>query len=741
MQAAIPNDIDVRFAFDQSGYVTSAIRALVVEGTLGALLTGAMVLLFLRHFRSSIIVILTIPLALLAAVVALWGAGQTINIMTLGGLTLAIGILVDESTVAIENIHTHLARGKPRALAVVDAVSEVAVPMMLAMLCILAVFAPSFFMVGVGRALFVPLALSVGFAMAASFILALTFVPILYTWIGGELHGAHEGGFFGRVRERYGRLVTASVRLRWAVLAIYLVVSGVVVVLVGGALGTEIFPSADSGQIQVRLRAPTGTRVERTERMTLQVLDTVAEAVGPENVQASLGFVGSQPPSYPVNLIHLWTGGPHEAVMLISMAPDRKMSTAQLQELLRAKIDEIVPGAVVSFEAADLVNQVMSFGSPTPIEVAVAGPNMANNRQYADKLKAEMGGISTLRDLQFGQALDYPVLRVQIDRERAGQLGVTVNQVGRSLVAATSSSRFVTPNYWADPNSGIAYQVQVEIPQHEMSSVEDVLNVPVMQNGAPRPLLGDVATITQQTAIGEYHRYNQQRMITLTANVAGTDLGTASDDVFAAVARAGDPPAGVTVTVRGQVAPMQQTLDGLRSGLGLAIVAVFLLLAAYFQSLKIALIVVGTIPAVIAGVALSLFLTGSTLNVQSFMGAIMAIGVAVANAILLATFAEQYRREGAEADAAATRGATSRLRPILMTTFAMIAGMVPTAMGAEQLAPLGRAVIGGLAASTLATLLVLPALFALVQRCASVASPSIDPYDSMSRHHHSGEAS
>jgi multidrug efflux pump subunit AcrB len=523
--------------------------------------------------------------------------------------------------------------------------------------------------------------------------------------------------------------------MRWAVLAVYLVISAGLVYVVGGALGTEIFPSADSGQIQVRLRAPTGTRVERTERMALQVLDTVAEAVGPENVQASLGFVGSQPSSYPVNLIHLWTGGPHEAVMLVSMKPERRLSTGELQELLREKIDTIVPGAVVSFEAADLVNQVMSFGSPTPIEVAVAGPNMANNRQYADKLKTEMGRISTLRDLQFGQALDYPVLRVQVDRERAGQLGVTVNQVGRSLVAATSSSRFVTPNYWADPNTGIAYQVQVEIPQHEMASVEDVLSVPVMQNGAPRPLLGDVATVSQQTAIGEYHRYNQQRMITLTANVSGEDLGSASDEVFAAVSRAGDPPGGVTVSVRGQVAPMRQTLDGLRSGLGLAVVAIFLLLAAYFQSLKIALIVVGTIPAVIAGVALSLFVTGSTLNVQSFMGAIMAIGVAVANAILLATFAEQSRQEGSAADAAVTRAATSRLRPILMTTFAMIAGMIPIAIGAEQLAPLGRAVIGGLAASTVATLLVLPALFALVQGRAGASSPSLDPDDVMSRHH------
>jgi multidrug efflux pump subunit AcrB len=701
----------------------------------GALLTGVMVLLFLRHFRSSIIVLLTIPLALLAAVVALWASGQTINIMTLGGLTLAIGILVDESTVAIENIHTHLARGKTRARAVVDAVSEVAVPMMLAMLCILAVFAPSFFMVGVGRALFVPLALSVGFAMAASYVLALTFVPILYAWIGGERHGSDDGGRFDRFRQRYGRIVTSVIRMRWAVLTVYMVIAGATVFFVGGALGTEIFPSADSGQIQVRLRAPTGTRVERTERMALQVLETVAQAVGPENLEATLGFVGSQPPSYPVNLIHLWTGGPHEAVMLLSLGPNRKISTGDVQELLRDRIGEISPGATVSFEAADLVNQVMSFGSPTPIEVAVAGPNMANNRQHADKVKTEMARIASLRDLQFGQALDYPVLRVQIDRERAGQLGVTVDQVGQSLVAATSSSRFVTPNYWADPNSGIAYQVQVEIPQHEMSSAEDVLNVPVMQSGAPRPLLGDVATVSQQTAVGEYHRYNQQRMITLTANVSGEDLGSASNDVFAAISRAGDPPAGVTVTVRGQVAPMRDTLNGLTMGLGMAIVAIFLLLAAYFQSVKIALIVIGTIPAVIAGVVLSLFVTGSTMNIQSFMGAIMAIGVAVANAILLATFAEQYRKEGADAETAAARGATGRLRPILMTTFAMIAGMTPAAMGAEQLAPLGRAVIGGLAASTVATLLVLPSLFALVQRRASTASPSLDPDDVLSRHH------
>ena len=734
MRASIPEDIHVDFAFDQSGYVTSAIRSLASEGILGALLTGLMVLLFLRHARSSAIVMVTIPLALLAAVVALWGAGQTINIMTLGGLTLAIGILVDESTVAIENIHTHLARGKTRARAVLDGVSEVAVPMMLAMLCILAVFAPSFFMVGVGRALFVPLALSVGFAMAASFLLALTLVPILFTWFGGEHHGGGEARDpLERFRGPYARILAGSVEARGILVPAYLVVCGTLVVLVGGALGTEIFPSADSGQIQLRLRAPTGTRIERTETITLKALEAIAEEVGPENVASSLAFVGAQPSSYPVNTIYLWTSGPHEAVLIVALKPERTVSTYELQERLRERVPQLAPGTVVSFEAADLVNQVMSFGSPTPIEVAVTGANLTASRGHADKLRAEMEKIPNLRDVQFGQALDYPVLRVEVDRERAGQLGVTVDDVGRSIVAATSSSRFVQPNYWADPNSGIAYQVQVEFPQHAMDSVEDVLTVPVMQNGALRPLVGDVAKVTEGTAVGEYNRYNQQRMITITANVSGTDLGSASVEVAAALERAGDPPPGVTVSVRGQLAPMRQTLDGLRSGLGLAIVAIFLLLAAYFQSLRVALIIITTIPAVLAGVALGLLLTGSTLNVQSFMGAIMAIGVAVANAILLADFAERYRLDGRPAAQAAVEGATSRLRPILMTTFAMIAGMLPVAFGAEQLAPLGRAVIGGLTASTLTTLLVVPSVFAMVQAHAGTKSPSLDPDESRVR--------
>lgn len=728
MRAAIPEDIRVDFAFDQSGYVTNAIRSLAFEGFLGALLSGLMVLLFLRHLRSSAIVVVTIPLALLAAVVALWGAGQTINVMTLGGLTLAIGMLVDESTVAIENIHSHFFLGKTRARAAFDGISEVSVPMLLAMLAIFAVFAPSFLMVGVGRALFAPLALSVGFAMAASFFLSRTLVPVLFAWFAGE-HGREETRDpLARIRGFHRDLVEKSVRARRILLPAYLVIASAMVVLLGGLLGTEIFPRARSEQIQLRVRAPAGTRVERTETIARSVLAAIEEEVGPENVASTLAFVGSQPSSYPVNTIYLWTSGPHEAVLLLALKR-QALSIEELQNRIRDRVPKIAPGTTVSFEAADLVDQVMSFGSPTPIEVAVTGSNLKASRGHSEKIKAEMEKIPSLRDVQFGQALDYPVLRVEVDRERAGQLGVTVDDVGRALVSATSSSRFTQPNYWADPGSGIAYQVQVEIPQHEMRSVEDVLNVPVMQNGSPRPLLGDVAKVSEMTDIGEYDRYNQQRMITITANVAGADLGSAAKAVGEALGRAGDPPAGITVSVRGQIAPMRQTLESLQFGLGLAVVAIFLLLAGYFQSLRVAVIVIAAIPAVIAGVALGLLVTGSSLNIQSFMGAIMAIGVAVANAILLADFCERKRREGAPSERAAVEGATSRLRPILMTTFAMIAGMLPVAFGAEQLAPLGRAVIGGLSAGTLSTLFVIPAIFAAVQAGAGTHSPSLDPDD------------
>jgi multidrug efflux pump subunit AcrB len=376
----------------------------------------------------------------------------------------------------------------------------------------------------------------------------------------------------------------------------------------------------------------------------------------------------------------------------------------------------------------------MSLGAATPVEVAVSGPSLAGNRDFAEKIRERLAHIASLRDLQFGQALDYPTVDVALNRERAGLIGVKTADATRSLVAATASSRFVVPNYWADPNSGVSYQVQVQVPQTKMTSLDEIKNIPVANREGQSVLLRNIATITNGVAVGQYERYNMQRMITLTANISGADLGRVGRQVAQAIKDAGNPPPKVNVAVRGQIVPMQQMLDGLQTGLLLAIVAIFLLLTAYFQSLKLSLVVISTMPAVIAGVALALWLTGTTLNIQSFMGAIMAVGVAVANAILLVTFSERSRIEGADASAAAADGAKSRLRAILMTSCAMIAGMLPMAFGfgegAEQTAPLGRAVVGGLALATLSTLLVLPSVFALVQSRAHRRSASLEPTSS-----------
>jgi multidrug efflux pump subunit AcrB len=737
-QALVPDDITVSYELDQSRNVSAALESVLREAVLGALLTGLVVLVFLRDWRSSAIVVITIPFALLAAVVALWGAGQTINIMTLGGLALAVGILVDEATVAIENIHTHLSHGSPIARAVLDASGEVVVPRMLAMLSVVAVFVPSFFMTGVSRSLFVPLSLAVGFAMIASFFLSSSLVPVLSVWWLGKRHRAHEQDvpardWVERLRNRLAAFLRRVAPARGLLVAAYLVVTVGVVVAIGMSLGREIFPPTGVKAFQLRFRAPAGTKFESTERLGRDVLDVIRDTAGPENVDITLGYVGVQPSSYPINTIFLWTSGSHEGVLQVALKPDAPVKLEELQENLRQAFHGKFPDAQFSFEPGDIVSRIMNFGAPTPVEVAVMGPDFAASRAFAAKVRNELSQIGSVRDLQFGQTLDYPAIQVDVNRQMAGQLGVTVDQVGRSFAAATSSSRFVAPNYWADPRTGIAFQVQVQVPQPRMTTLEDLRVVPVSAGGIGKPLLGDLARIENATIVGEYDRINGQRMVTLTANVAGEDLGRALAHVNAAIRRAGDPPRGATVTVRGQIAAMAETFTNITSGLVVAVVVIFLLLAANFQSLRLAFVVVSTVPAVLAGVVTILWLTGTTLNVQSFMGAIMAIGVAVANAILLVTFAEHSRRQGQSALQTAIDAARGRMRPVLMTSAAMVAGMIPMALalgeGAEAMAPLGRAVIGGLAAATLATLIVLPSLYSLMQQSASPTSPSLDPDD------------
>ena len=735
----VPDDVDVSLQFDQSPFVTNSLRGLITEGLLGAGLTGLMVLIFLRDWRSAVIVIMNIPFALLSAVILLWAAGQTINIMTLGGLALAVGVLVDEATVSIENTHTHMVPGVSRARAVVQAASNTAVARLLSMFCILAVFVPSFFMIGVSRQLFVPLSLAVAFSMIASYLLSSSLVPVFSTWLMRETRSEEEHeGLFGRLRSFYERYLGLVLRVRWPLVLGYLAASlGLLYILLPG-IGTELFPDANAPLLRVRLRAPAGTRIEQTERIVLRALDIMQQDAGKGNVQITSDFMGVVPSSYPVDLIHLFTSGPQEAIIQVALKPDTPRGEA-LREKIRESLRRQLPACQVSFEPADIVSQVMSFGSPAPIEVAVQGPSLADDYGYAQRIHSQLAKLDFIRDLQFAQEYNYPTVDININRERAGQFGLTMSDVVRSVVPATSSSRFTEPNYWRDPNSGNAFQIQVELPQNRIQSVEAMGSLPVMPAGRPEPQLDNVASLKLGTMPGLIERFNGQHIVSVTANIHGITLGEASLKLNQALSGAGAPPRAVKVVMKGQIPPLDQTISGLRNGLLLAVVVIFLLLSANFQSVRLALAIVLTVPAVLCGVLLMLRVTNTTLNIQSFMGAIMAIGIAVANSILLITFAERFRRENRPTMEAAREGAASRLRAILMTAAAMIFGMIPMAIGfgegGSQSAPLGRAVIGGLLVSTFATLTILPSIYAILQGRAPVTSPSLNPMDPKSRYY------
>ena len=600
------------------------------------------------------------------------------------------------------------------------------------MLCILVMFTPALYMTGAAKAMFLPLALAVGFAMVASYFLSSTLVPVMMVWMARVNKESFSSSKWGLWQDRYASALRKLERRHGFLILAYLCGTIAVIAGIGSLLGTEMFPRVESNELQLRLRAAPGTSIDGTEAVLLKALDVVKTTVGAENVRLSLGFVGLHGSSYPINYLYLWDGGTEEGVLQIQLADGATKHSEELKNKLRQQFAAQIPDVSFSFEPADLISRVTSMGVSTPIEVVVSGPNIAADRAFADKVKSKLEAIPTLNDVQYSQSLDYPTVKVAVDRERAGIIGPTMAKVSRALVPATWSSRFEIPNYWADPNTGIAYQVQTQIPQRLTTSLEDVGNLPVMEAaGMKSILLRNLGSISQGTEMSQYDRYNMQRTLTVRANISNEDLGSAARRVAKAVADLGAPPPRVSVTMRGQVAPMAEMLDGLRQGLMIAIGAIFLLLAANFQSLKLSIIVMSTAPAALAGVALSLWLTHTTINLDSFMGAIMALGVAVANAILLVTFAERSRISGATAAEAAKEGARSRLRPILMTSLAMIAGMLPVAIGLGnadmQMVPLGRAVIGGLGASTLATLFVLPAIFARVQKNSHRRGVSVEP--------------
>jgi multidrug efflux pump subunit AcrB len=738
MQAAIPEDIKVSYEFDQSGYVINSAKSLLFEGGLGAILTGLMVLLFLGDRRGALIVVMTIPLALLTSATILYLMGQTINIMTLGGLALSVGILVDEATVSIENIHRHLETGKSKAKAIADACIEIAGPTFLILLSILAVFVPSLFMSGVPKAMFLPLSLAVGFAMIASYILSQTFVPVISNWLMKDHLTKKElvksVSTFNKLKAFY---INAGERIKTGaglISSLFIAICIALIVLLFSLTGTELFPKTDTGQAQVRLRLPVGTRLERTEDATRKLLSLVNDIAGEQNVDITSAFVGTQPSSFPVNYIYLWTGGPHESITRIKLKSNA-LAIDAFKEQLRDAAKKQIPNAKISFEPGDLAEQVLNLGSTNPIQIAVVDRNMDEGKQTATQLLKQLSTIPSLRDLQIATPLDYPAIKIDVDRVKAGQLKITADQIARSTVAATSSSRFTSPGYWLDKATGTAYIIQVQYPEYRMNSTEQLEMIPVASVDGNIHLLNEVASWKRISIPGEYDRLNQQRYITITANVQNEDLGNAFKKVNDIINKT-TLPKGSKILIRGQPELLKDTLSSLQFGLLIAIIVIFLLMTVFFQSFTIAAITLSVIPGVVVGSLFMLFITGQTMNIQSYMGTIMAIGVSIANAVLFITNAESLRRSGNVSNAH-FKAAESRLRPILMTSLAMIAGMVPMAIGfgesGDQTAPLGIAVIGGLIFSTISVLFFLPHVYQWGIGKRKYASASMDPLDENSK--------
>jgi multidrug efflux pump subunit AcrB len=780
-QSLVPEDVKLSYEFDQSVYVINAVKSLITEGAIGAVLTGLMVLLFLGDRRGALIVILTIPASIISGVLFLYLFGQTINIMTLSGLALAIGILVDESTVTIENIHQHLAMGKPKALAIWDACKEIAFPKLLILLCILAVFAPAFTMSGIPGALFLPLAMAIAFSMITSYFLAQTFVPIMANWLmKGHRHlssrdghvltdeeaflalglsatdeqdtwdqkkkllekqtgnGSGKRSRFDRFRNRFLRFLDRLFPYQKPIAALYVLLTCGAVLLLLANIGRDVLPKVNGGQFQVRLRAPDGTRLERTEERTIRVLHILEGLVGKENIQVTSAYVGQHPGQFSTSPIYLFMSGPQEAVMQVALKEGHREDLDDLKERFRIKVKEAMPDMRLSFEPIELTDKILSQGSPTPIEVRITGKDKKLNEKYAYKVIEKLNQVSYLRDVQLAQPIKYPAIDITINRMTAAQMGVTVSDVSRSLIASTSSSRYTEKNVWIDPKSNLSYNVQVQVPENQMTSLNDIKEIPVLGN-EPRPVLGDIADIKPDTTYGENDNLGALPFFSVTANLNKKDLGTATNDVKKAIQSLGELPRGLTIETKGLSEVLSGTLDSLQTGLITAIVVIFLMLAANFQSFKVSLVVLSTIPAVLLGALLILVATESTLNLQSYMGMIMSVGVSIANSVLLITNAEHLRRHNGDALLSAKEATALRLRPILMTSMAMVVGMIPMASGigegGDQAAPLGRAVIGGLIASTFAALLILPLVFSWVQGKASTTSVSLDPEDAESTHY------
>jgi CzcA family heavy metal efflux pump len=738
IRATAPKGLNVALAFDQSVFVRAALWDVVQEAVTAAALVALMVLIFLGSARSMLIVITSIPLSILTAIVGLKLSGQTINTMTLGGIALAVGMLVDDATVEIENIHRNQAMDKPLLVSILDGARQIATPTAVGTLAICIVFFPVVLLTGVARYLFTPLALAVVYAMLTSYLLSRTLVPTMARYLLPEEHQEITGrgiwwwglrkfeNGFERMRERYRGVLSKFIARRGfslACVAIFVLVSGALVLIVG----EDFFPAVDAGMMRLHLRMPTGTRIEHSELLVDNVERTIRTIIPAGELDSISDNIGL-PVSYDLAFYQTDSIGPQDADVLIQLKPSHR-PTRMYQDRIRRTLEEKYPNITSYFQAADITSQVLNFGLPAAIDVEISGNKLLSDYDIALRLENRMKLIPGITDIRIAQPQDYPAYKVQVDRTKALQFGITQQQVASSLLASLSGASLLQPNFWLDPRTGVNYNVITQMPQHLINSVGTMANIPLTGggtsvDGATTPvqpqLLGNVATFSRTWDPALIEHYTVQRVIDVDCAVSGRDLGAVSNAVQREINRVGKLPAGTHIVIRGQSAAMHQSFFTLGEGLILAIVLVYLLMVANFQSWLEPFIITMAVPGALAGVLWMLVLTGTTINVESLMGAIMAVGVGVANGNLLITFANELREEGYSPVAAAVEAGRIRLRPIIMTALAMILGMLPMAIGlgagSEQNAPLGRAVIGGLFAATLMTLFAVPAIYSIFSR-------------------------
>jgi multidrug efflux pump subunit AcrB len=735
----LPPELHVQPLADQSIFVRAAVSGVVREAIIAACLTAMMILLFLGSWRSTLIIAVSIPLSILTSVITLSLLGETINIMTLGGLALAVGILVDDATVEVENINRNLDMGKPVIQAILDGAQQIAVPALVSTLCICIVFLPMFFLGGVARYLFVPLAEAVIFAMLASYLLSRTLVPTIARYLlSAPVEGAvpsrnllargqqaFERGF-ERVRLAYRGLLTTLIGRRAVFIPAFLAACLAAFLLIP-RLGDNFFPDTDSGQLTLHLRAQTGTRIEETARLTDLVETTIRRVIPAAELDVILDNIGL--PYSSINWMHGSSGviGAADADILVSLRANHQ-PTADYVRTLRQTLPTEFPGVTFYFLPADIVTQILNFGLPAPIDVQIEGADIQGNRRVADQMLNELRQVPGLVDLRIQQRFDYPKFDVTVDRTKAGQGGFTVRDLATSLLVSLSGSFQTTPTFFLNWQNGVNYNLATQTPQYRIESLHDLQNIPISTSAATRPgILADVASITRSSEMAVLSHYNIRRVVDIHGAVQDRDLGAVGRDVTRIVdATRPQLPRGSFLTVRGQLATMRTAYVGLLAGLGFSIVLVYLLIVVNFQSWLDPFIIVTALPAALAGIVVFLFLTGTTLSVPALMGAIMSIGVATANSILVVAFARERLGEHGDVTRAAVEAGFTRFRPVLMTALAMMIGMVPMALGlgegGEQNAPLGRAVIGGLLCATVATLIFVPSVFALLHGRRSIGA-------------------